>query len=70
MNKLWKYIKDHKTRITGYVTVVSGSCVTLVEPLRDFLTRKEISALLVFAGVVTALCGHANASRPSDPPAE
>jgi len=67
---IFNWVSDHKTRVVGYVTVVTGTLVTLDEPLRDLLTRREMAAFTIFVGIVTAICGHLNASKSSDPPSE
>lgn len=65
-----KFLRTHKTRIVGYVTTVTGTLMTLIEPLRDLLSRQEIAVIMIVCGLATAICGHLNASQPSEPPAE
>lgn len=65
-----QWIRDHKTRLTGYITTGIGVLTTLNEPLREFLTKREMAAFTIVMGLAVAYFGHLNASKPSDPPAE
>ncbi len=70
MSAIWKYIVGHKTRILGYVTVVTSLYTAVSESLRVVLTKEQMAWAGIVIGGLAALFGHLNASKPSDPPAE
>lgn len=66
--RIWKFLNDHPTKITGFLLVVAGSLQANTAALQSVMTPKSYAWFTVIVGCIVAALGFVNGSRKPNAP--
>ena len=69
IEKLKIWWTNHKTKTIGLIQVVGGAIIMYQEQLEQVLNRKAYGAIIITAGLITAIIGYINGKKnaPAQP---